>query len=104
MPNPNPQTEQLALGRGKRPKLNHGTIAMRMSQATRENLEQIAESYGCMYGGRPWIAGLLEKIGTGELVVAPRPLYAFVVANNSASQSVKHQDKPSVRVRTNHSS
>ncbi len=77
MPNPNPHTEQLALGRGKRPKLNHGTVSMRMAQATREGLERIAESYNCIYGGQPWIAGLLEKIGTGELVVVPRPPYAL---------------------------
>ena len=82
MPNPNPPTEQLALGRGKRPKLNHGTISMRIAQATRESLEQIAESYDCIYGGQPWIAGLLEKIGSGELVVVPRPLYSLTSSDS----------------------
>lgn len=73
MANPNPNTEHLSLGRGKRPKLNHQTVSMRMSRQTRENLECIAEGYDCLYGGRPWIAGLLEKIGSGELVVVPAP-------------------------------
>lgn len=73
MANPNPKTEQLALGRGKRPKLNNETVGMRLSSATRQNLEKIAESYDCIYGGKPWIAGLLTKIGEGQLIVVPAP-------------------------------
>lgn len=73
MANPNPKTEQLALGRGKRTKLNHETVSMRMSAETREALEAIASSYDCFYGGKPWIAGLLEKIGNGELLIVPAP-------------------------------
>lgn len=73
MANPNPKTDQLALGRGKRPVLNNETVSMRMSPSTRQTLEEIAYSYNCMYGGKPWIAGLLEKIGTGELMVVPTP-------------------------------
>lgn len=73
MANSNPKTEQLALGRGKRPTLNNETVAMRMSPSTRQMLEEIAYSYDCTYGGKPWIAGLLEKIGNGELVVVPAP-------------------------------
>jgi hypothetical protein len=88
MPNPNPKTEQLALGHGKRPKLNHGTISMRMGQATRDSLEQIAESYNCIYGGQPWIAGLLEKIGSGELVVVPRPLYSLESSDSPSSKEI----------------
>lgn len=73
MPNPNPKTEQLSLGRGKRQKLNHQTVGMRMSQDTRQRLEQIALSYDCKYGGKPWIAGLLQEIASGALVVVPAP-------------------------------
>lgn len=73
MPNPTPNTEPLELGRGQRPKLNNPTVAMRMSPDTRDTLEAIANSYGCTYGGKPWIAGLLEKIGSGQLVVVPAP-------------------------------
>jgi hypothetical protein len=73
MANPNPKTEQLALGRGKREKLDNPTVAMRMSEQTRERLEEIAAQYGCFYGGKPWIAGLLAKIGDGELIIVPAP-------------------------------
>ncbi len=73
MANPNPKTEQLALGRGKRKKLDNTTVAMRMSEGTRESLEEIALQYDCLYGGKPWIAGLLAKIGEGKLIVVPAP-------------------------------
>ena len=73
MANPNPKTEQLALGRGKRPKLNNSTVAMRMSDHTKERLEAIAQQYDCLHGGKPWIAGLLTKIGDGELIIVPAP-------------------------------
>jgi len=83
MPNPNPKTEQLALGRGKRPKLNNETVSMRMSPETRQILEKIAQSYNCMYGNKPWIAGLLEKIGSGDLIIVPAPNY---IAEKSTSK------------------
>lgn len=73
MANPNPKTEQLVNGRGKRPVLNNETVSMRMSPSTRQALEEIAYSYDCVYGGKPWLSGLLEKIGTGELMVVPTP-------------------------------
>lgn len=73
MANPNPKTEQLELGRGKRPKLDHATVAMRMSEQTKERLEAIAQQYDCLYGGKPWIAGLLARIGEGELMIVPAP-------------------------------
>jgi hypothetical protein len=44
-----------------------------MSEGTRESLEEIAQQYDCLYGGKPWIAGLLAKIGEGELIVVPAP-------------------------------
>ena len=73
MPNPNPKTQQLSLGRGKRPKLNHQTVGMRMSPETKQNLEKIAQAYNCLYGGKPQISGLLDKIAAGELMVVPAP-------------------------------
>ncbi|NJM76241.1 MAG: hypothetical protein HC852_11190 [Acaryochloridaceae cyanobacterium RU_4_10] len=73
MANPNPKTKQLELGRGKRRKLNNKTVAMRMSDNTREKLEEIALQYGCFYDEKPWIAGLLAKIGEGELLIVPAP-------------------------------
>jgi hypothetical protein len=73
MANPNPKTENLAKGRGKRPKLNNLTVAMRMSPKTKDNLKEIASLYGCFHGDEPWIAGLLEKIADGELLIVPAP-------------------------------
>ena len=77
MANPNPQTKNLELGRGKRPKLNNVTVGMRMSPETKARLEEIAEDHGCFYGGKPWIAGLLEKIGSNELIVSKAPSYLW---------------------------
>lgn len=65
--------DNLELGRGKRPKLNNQTVSMRMSSLTKQGLECIADSYKITYGNKPWIAGLLEKIGSGELMVVPTP-------------------------------
>jgi hypothetical protein len=73
MANPNPKTAQLELGRGKRQKLDHSTVAMRMSEETKGQLEVIAQQYDCLYGGKPWIAGLLARIGAGELIIVPAP-------------------------------
>lgn len=75
MANLNPPTEHLAEKRGKRPKLDHKTVALRLSQETREELEKIAASYNCFYGDKPWIAGLLEHIGAGRLTIVPTPPY-----------------------------
>jgi hypothetical protein len=75
MANPNPNQESLSLGRGKKPKLHHQSVSMRLSAQTREKLEEIAVSYDCIYGGKPWIAGLLERIASGYLSVVPAPMY-----------------------------
>lgn len=77
MSNPNPKLANLELGRGKRPKLSHTTVAMRMSDETRKRLEELAARHGCTYGTneeglpKPWIAGLLAKVGDGELIIVP---------------------------------
>lgn len=73
MANSNPQTENLKLGWGKRPKLGNKTVGMRMSEQTKETLEAIAKQYGCFHGNEPWIAGLLAKIANGDLIVVPAP-------------------------------
>lgn len=91
MSNPNPKTEQLALGRGKRTKLNHETVSMRMSLETKESLEAIASRYNCFYGGKPWIAGLLEKISKGELLIVPAPPAPQPQEKFNARQVIKHR-------------
>jgi len=83
MPNYNPKTEQLALGRGKRQKLDHETISMRVSPTTRQSLESIAINYNCLYGGKPQISGLLERIAMGDLLIVPAPPTNIVVPHNS---------------------
>lgn len=81
------------MGRGKRPTLNNDTVSMRMSHATRERLEKIAASFDCFYGNKPWIAGLLEKIGSGELMVVPSPPYL------SEDPYIMSDPKPAMRER-----
>lgn len=97
MPNPNPKTEQLALGRGKRPKLNHQTVGMRMSPETKRNLEKIAEAYGCFYSGKPQISGLLDKIASGELVVVPAPAVVLKQQKPSKSKSNVFNSKQTIK-------
>lgn len=83
MPNYKPKTEQLALGRGKRQKLDNETLSLRISSESRQALDDIASSYNCFYGGKPQISGLLERIASGELVVVPAPPTKTVVSTNS---------------------
>jgi hypothetical protein len=63
----------LALGRGKRPKLDNPLVGIRMSASTKEALEKIAEAYGIRYGGQPHLGGLLAQIAEGKLLVVPAP-------------------------------
>jgi hypothetical protein len=48
---------------------------MRLSSDEREGLEAIAASYGCLYGGKGWLAGMLTKIGRGQLIIVPTAPY-----------------------------
>ena len=73
MSNPNPNLDNLKLGRGKRPKLGNKTVGMRLSEQAKQTLGEIASQYGCSHGGEPWIAGLLTKIADGELMIVPAP-------------------------------
>lgn len=98
MTNSQVKLDPLSLGRGKRPRLNNQTIGMRMSATTRQNLEKIAQSYDCLYGGKPWIAGLLEKIAAGQLIVVPAPpqLSKDLAAEDSKAEAVSAQSPPSL--------
>ena len=73
MANPNPNQENLKLGWGKRAKLDHSTVAIRMSDQTKKSLEELAQKYDCLHGGKPWVGGLLTKLGNGELILVPAP-------------------------------
>ncbi|MEY2978056.1 MAG: hypothetical protein RLZZ435_2195 [Cyanobacteriota bacterium] len=73
MANPNPKIEHLLLNRGRRPKLDHEQVSMRMSAETKAALEALAGYYGCFYGDKPWISGLLQKVARRELLIVPAP-------------------------------
>jgi hypothetical protein len=75
--------------RGKRPKLNHRAVSIKMANATKATLEDIAAQYGCLRGGEPWIGGLLARIAEGDLVVfpaPPKPIKELEVDNQGMSQ------------------
>jgi hypothetical protein len=59
--------------RGKRPRLDHQTVTMRMSAQTRKVLEALAARYGCFYAGKPHIGTLLAKVSRGEILMVPAP-------------------------------
>lgn len=71
--NPNPRVENLTNAGKGRKKLDNQTVAIRMAAETREVLERQAERYGCFLGGKPYIGGLLAKLGAGELLIVPPP-------------------------------
>jgi hypothetical protein len=75
MSNPSPKIDQLALGRGRRPLLGNESVSMRLSPGDRERLDAIAASYSCFYGGKGWLAGMLTKIGQGQLIIVPNAPY-----------------------------
>lgn len=66
-------TEGLALGRGKRPKLGHKRLTVSLSPEQLAVLEALASAYGCEYAGKPWVAGLLQRVGDRQLLVVPAP-------------------------------
>lgn len=92
----NKSASNLELGRGKRPKLNNQTVSMRMSASTKQALEYIADLYEITYGNKPWIAGLLEKLGTGELMVVPAPP---AIPNETLEASQRVDPKEAVKDR-----
>lgn len=73
MPSSSQYVPQLNLGRGKRPKLNHQPISMRISLETKEEIEKIAESYDCVYAGKGSISALLNEIASDRLWVLRHP-------------------------------
>jgi hypothetical protein len=73
MANKNPDISGLRRGGGRPKKGDRTLLSMNTTEQTREALESIAVQYSCLYGGKPWIAGLLAKTGAGELLVVPAP-------------------------------
>ncbi|RZM77791.1 hypothetical protein [Leptolyngbya iicbica] len=74
MGNSNPSLKNLEKGRGKKPKKpGSKPYNLRLDNEVKAEIERIAAQYGCLWGSKPWIGGLLEKIGRGELIVVPAP-------------------------------
>lgn len=78
MSNPNPCIENLALGRGKKPKLAHQSYKINLSAKDKDILEVIAEAYECTYGGKGSISALLTKIAREELLITPQVPHLYL--------------------------
>jgi hypothetical protein len=53
-------------------KMGNHSVRLQMSSQTRQALELISLDYGCLYGGKPHISGLLAQIADGRLELKPR--------------------------------
>jgi hypothetical protein len=93
MANPKPNIEGLRKGGGRRPLKDKAMLHIRTTGSAIDTLEAIAQSYGCVYGGKPWIAGLLGKIGTGELTIVPSPPRLLNVSPSPVNQDVLDESK-----------
>ena len=83
MSNPNPPIENLALGRGQKPKLGHQSYKFNISPEDKDRLEMIAEAYNCTYAGKCSISSLLAKIAIYELIIAPSISYVQIQNNGT---------------------
>lgn len=93
MANPNPRIENLALGRGQKPKLGHQSYKFNISPEDKDRLETIAEAYGCVYAGKGSISALLAKIARDELIIAPSISYAQIQNNGTGIQEREKKRK-----------
>lgn len=91
MSNPNPRIENLALGRGQKPKLGHQPYKFNITPENKDQLETIAEAYGCVYAGKGSISALLAKIARGELIIAPS--ISYVPVQNTATGNQEREKK-----------
>ncbi len=93
MANPKPNTQGLRKGGGRRPLKDKAMLHIRTTGSAIDTLEAIAQSYGCVYGGKPWIAGLLGKIGTGELTIVPSPPRLLKISPSPVNRDVLDESK-----------
>lgn len=49
--------------------MTNESVRVQMSSHTRQHLEAIAIDYGCLYGGKPSISGLIAQIADGRLKI-----------------------------------
>jgi hypothetical protein len=50
---------------------NH-SVRVQMSPQTKQVLDNLASEYGCLYGGKPHISGLLAQIADGRLAIGKK--------------------------------
>jgi uncharacterized protein with ACT and thioredoxin-like domain len=50
--------------------MGNQSVRIQMSSQTRLTLESLAEKYGCLYGGKPHVSGLLAQLADGRLVLS----------------------------------
>ncbi len=91
MSNPNPRIENLALGRGQKPKLGHQSYKFNITPEDKDRLEMIAEAYGCIYAGKGSISALLAKIARDELIIAPSISYVPLQNTSTGNQKRDQQ-------------
>ena len=96
MANPKPKIENLEKGRGKKPKLGHKSFTVKLSPWEKENLDEVAKSFGCKYGEGASLSGLLSKIANEELIVVQAPPSRKHIYFNMDSQSSKFQNSEEV--------
>jgi hypothetical protein len=77
MANPNPRTDNLELGRGKKPQLGHKAYKLNLAPAVRRRLDKIAEAYDCTYAGKGSLSILLTKIADNRLMISPTLSYSI---------------------------
>ena len=91
MSNPNPRIENLALGRGQKPKLGHQSYKFNITPEDKDRLEMIAEAYGCTYAGKGSISALLARIARDELIITPS--LSYVTVQNTATGNQEREKK-----------
>ncbi len=86
------QLAALEQGRGRRSKEEREHVGMRLDPQVRKTIENLAQRHGCLYGGKPQISKLLERIAAGELLLVPAALTTPLVdVASEVAQSEREQ-------------
>ena len=54
--------------------MTNQSVRVQMSPQAKQVLENLASEYGCLYGGKPHISGLLAQIADGRLAIGKKTL------------------------------
>lgn len=58
--------------------MTNQSVRVQMSPQSKQVLENLATEYGCLYGGKPHISGLLAQIADGRLAIGKKTLSSSV--------------------------